>query len=225
MATDTQVIALIDAAFAGVELPEHFTRCCECAERGEAPRRHCKDNRVRQFVAALVWTAAAVSGFAQEVAGDRELGHSVEQLRSSIGAWEVKTDFLNPDGSVAKSVRGTYEFSWIVRDRVVAGRSDIPELKQAAGLLFYVDEAGRKIEMASVGADGKLWIMAGPLGSEERRSQEFKTSGGGVGRLRFRRFNVSADAFESRMDYTEDGGTTWTAGNHQHFRRLGRAVP
>ena len=61
------------------------------------------------------------------------------------------------------------------------------------------------IEMAAVGADGRLWIMTGPLGGEERLSQEYQTVEGGTGRLRFTRYNVSPDAFESRMEYTEDG--------------------
>lgn len=174
--------------------------------------------------------AAALAGLCPPaLAGAQDqpeaLQRSVEQLRTVVGRWDVVTEFLNEDGSVARSVTGTYEFTWIVPDRVVAGRSEQPELKQAAGLLFYVNEAERKIEMVSVGGDGKLWIMTGPLGEEERLSQEFPTAGGGVGRLRFTRFNVSPDSFESRMEYTEDGGSTWKPGNHQVFRRAAAAVP
>jgi hypothetical protein len=73
--------------------------------------------------------------------------------------------------------------------------------------------------MVSVGADGKLWVMSGALGGEQRTSQEFQTADGKTARLRFTRFNVSADAFESRMDFSEDGGETWIPGNHQVFRR------
>jgi hypothetical protein len=153
-------------------------------------------------------------------ATDEALRHSVEQLRTSIGRWDTVTRFLNADGSVAREVTGTYEFSWVVEDRVVAGRSHVPELQQASGILFYVNAAAGTIEMVSVGADGYLWIMTGPLGGEERRTQEYRTADGGTGRLRFTRFNASADAFESRMEYTEDGGTTWLPGNHQTFRRI-----
>jgi hypothetical protein len=153
---------------------------------------------------------------------DRErMGHSVSQLRSSIGKWSTVTEFLNPDGSVAGAVKGTYEFSWVVSDRVVAGKSDIPDLKRTAGILFYVNEKDRTIEMVSVGADGKLWIMTGPLGEETRHSQEYELPGGGKGQLRFTRYNVTEDSFESKMELTEDGGKTWKAGNHQVFRRLG----
>ena len=155
---------------------------------------------------------------------DIPLRHSIEQLRSSIGQWEVVTESLNDDGSVARSVTGTYVFSWVVEDRVVAGRSDIPELDQIAGILFYVNEKKALIEMVSVGGDGRLWIMTGPLGGEVRMSQEFPTTEGGTLRLRFTRYNVTDDSFESRMEYTQDGGTTWKPGNHQVFRRAAPAA-
>ncbi len=166
---------------------------------------------------ALVMSSALARG--DTGTDENALRHSVEQLQSAIGKWNVVTEFLKEDGAVAKSAQGTYEFSWIVPDRVVTGKSEIPELKQASGILFYINEKKKLIEMVSVGADGALWTMTGPLGGEERLSQEFKTTDGGTGRLRFTRFNVSPDAFESKMEHTSDGGKTWKPGNHQMFRR------
>ena len=160
-------------------------------------------------LAALLGLACSVE--AQEPAAASALRHSVEQLRSSIGRWETTTSYLNEDGSVARAVVGTYEFSWIVPDRVVTGKSEIPELGDASAILFYVSESAGHIEMVSVGRDGNLWIMTGPLGGEERRSQEFRTDAGATAQLRFTRFNVSAEAFESRM-------------NHQRFRRVPSAA-
>ena len=147
------------------------------------------------------------------------LERSRDQLRAAVGHWSVVTEFLNEDGSTARSVTGTYDFSWVVPDRVVAGRSSIPELDQAAGILFYIDEAQGNIEMAAVGGDGRLWIMTGPLGAEERLSREFPTADGGTGRLRFTRSDVTRYAFESRMEHTSDGGATWLPGNRQRFTR------
>jgi hypothetical protein len=112
-----------------------------------------------------------------------------------------------------------YELSWVVPDRVVSGRSEIPELKQVSAILFYVNETHKTIEMVSVGSDGRLWVMTGPLGQEVRMTNEFLTAAGGKGMLRFTRFNIAPDRFESRMEYTEDGGVTWKPGNHQVFRR------
>ncbi|MGA9572654.1 MAG: hypothetical protein WBS20_01770 [Lysobacterales bacterium] len=154
-------------------------------------------------------------------AGDdaEALQKSVEQLRTSIGRWDVTTEFLNADGSVAKAVSGNYAFSWVIADRVVSGESEIPELKLVSAILFYVNEAKQLIEMVSVGADGKLWVMTGELGGEVRTTKEFKTASGGTGQLRFTRYNVQADSFESKMEYTEDGGESWLPGNHQVFQR------
>lgn len=160
--------------------------------------------------------------------GPTPLDRSVEQLRHVVGTWEVTTDFLDEDGTIRRSVAGTYTFDWVVRDRVVQGRSELPALGQSAGILFYVRESDATIEMISVGADGRLWVMSGPLGGETRTTREFETADGGRGRLRFTRFAVEPDRFESRMEYTEDGGTTWKPGNHQTFRRVtgaGRVPP
>lgn len=179
--------------------------------------------RVSLLVALLL--ASAICAVAQEPPQDAALRYAIDQLRSTVGRWNVTTKFLQPDGSIAKTVLGTYEFSWVVPDRVIVGRSEIPELQQASGILFYVNEAGKTVEMASVGADGRLWIMTGPLDGEVRMTEEFKTQAGGVGRLRFTRSHVTADSFESRMEYTEDGGKTWLPGNHQLFRRAPAASP
>jgi hypothetical protein len=164
----------------------------------------------------LSWVGPAA---AQSTGDDPALLESVGQLRDCIGSWNVTTQFLNPDGSTVKTVDGTYEFEWVIPDRVVSGTSEIPELEQVSAILFYVSPARKLIEMVSVGADGKLWIMSGALGQEVRTTQEFKTASGGVGQLRFTRYSVSRDSFESKMEYTEDGGRTWTPGNHQVFRR------
>jgi hypothetical protein len=37
--------------------------------------------------------------------------------------------------------------------------------------------------------------------------------------LRFTRFNVTDDRFESRMEVSTDGGSSWRPGNHQVFKR------
>jgi hypothetical protein len=162
---------------------------------------------------------AALVGHSGAFAQASSLQHSIEQLRSTVGYWNVATEFLMPDGSVAKTVDGTYEFSWVVPDRVVSGRSEIPELQQVSAILFYINEAQKTIEMVSVGSDGRLWVMTGPLGQEVRTTKEFPTASGAKGMLRFTRFNIAPDRFESRMEYTEDGGVSWKPGNHQVFRR------
>jgi len=120
---------------------------------------------------------------------------AVQQLRSAVGLWDVETTQFSDDGAVARVACGTYRFDWVVPDRVLAGRSDIPDWKQAAGILFYVNERRAAVEMASVGADGQLRVM------------------------RVTRFNVGPDRLEARMDVSTDGGSSWKPGHHQVFRR------
>lgn len=177
---------------------------------------------MHDLIAALfVFTQAAdAAGAAQQQA----LQRSVDEMRHAIGRWHVVTEFVGADGAVARTAEGTYEFSWVVPDRVALGRSQIPELEMASGILFYVNEKRRVVEMVSVGRDGHLWVMTGPLGGDWRATADFESAGGGTSRLRFTRHSVAADAFESRMEYSEDRGATWTPGNRQRFRRLSAAV-
>ncbi|MCB1042169.1 MAG: hypothetical protein KDC35_04490 [Acidobacteria bacterium] len=142
---------------------------------------------------------------------------SVQELRDVVGTWQVTTEFLNGDGSVAATFQGTYEFEWVIEDHVLSGKTSIPELEMVSAILFYVNE--RDIQMVSVGKDGKLWIMTGPLGGDTRMTEPYQSEDGTTRQLRFTRFNVTADQFESRMEITSDGGNTWLPGNHQVFKR------
>lgn len=157
----------------------------------------------------------------QVAASDKQalLEHSVRQLRDARGRWTVTTEFLRPDGTIAKAAIGTYDFEWVVEDRVLNGQSEIPELGIKSGILFYVNEGKGLIEMASVGKDGHLWVMTGPVGGETRATPDTPMSDGSTMKLRFTRYNVSTDRFESRMEVSIDGGSSWTQGNHQVFTR------
>ena len=119
---------------------------------------------------------------------------AVQQLRSAVGLWDVETTQYADDGAVARVACGTYRFDWVVPDRVLAGRSSIPDWREKSGILFYVNERAG-IEMAAVGADGELKVM------------------------RLTRFNVSPDRLEARMDVSTDGGNSWRPSHHQVFRR------
>lgn len=144
---------------------------------------------------------------------------AVDQLRHVIGAWDVTTEFIGPDGEVARAIEGTYRFEWVVPDRVVSGRSDLPELGRSAGILFYVRELDSTIEMVSVGLDGRLWVMSGPASGEVRTTPVHTMPDGTTMKLRFTRYAVEDDRFESKMEFSRDGGETWAQGNHQVFRR------
>ncbi len=143
----------------------------------------------------------------------------VEQLRHDVGTWDVTTEFLAPDGSVRRTVKGTYQFEWVVPDRVVIGRTEQPELGQASGILYYYRESTDTIEQVSVGADGHLWVLSGPADGDVRMSPPTQRPDGSTIQLRFTHYNVEPDRFESKMEITRDGGETWVPGNHQVLTR------
>ena len=144
---------------------------------------------------------------------------SVDQLRQVAGRWNVTTTQFKDDGSVAVCQDGIYQFDWIVPDRVLSGRSSVPATGQASAILLYVNEKRATVEMATVGADGYLWIQTGPAGGETRTTPPTPMTDGTRMQLRYTRYNVAPNRFESRMDVSTDGGSSWRAGNHQLFVR------
>jgi hypothetical protein len=175
------------------------------------------DGRSWKDAGAITFTrtdAAAVASPKQEA-----LDTAVSQLRETRGRWDVTTEFFKLDGSIGVTAAGTYDFDWVVEDRVLKGESAIPELASKSGILFYVHEAKGLIEMASVGQDGHLWVMTGPAGGEIRTTPDTPTADGKTVKLRFTRYNVTPNRFESKMEFSNDGGLSWTQGNHQVFVR------
>jgi len=173
---------------------------------------------LRRFATALFSLLAVPFADASEIEAS-SLSSAVQQLRHSVGVWNVTTTQFDDQGEVARVGSGTYRFDWVVPDRVLSGRSDMAEWKQSAGILFYVNPERSTIEMTSVGPDGQLWVMTGPAGGETRTTAPTALPDGRKIQLRFTRFNVSADCFESRMEASYDGGVSWRPGNHQSFKR------
>jgi hypothetical protein len=171
------------------------------------------------FKGLLLSMLLASSATPAQQSPDPALQRSIDELRNSVGRWHVVTEFLNDDGSTARTLTGSYEFAWVIEDRLISGRNTIPALQQSSATLFYIRESDAVIEMVSVGADGRLWVMTGPLGGDTRYTQVIETADGGSLQLRFTRYNVTADAFESRMERSLDGGLSWLPGNHQVFTR------
>ncbi|MGQ0429353.1 MAG: hypothetical protein ACT4UQ_05435 [Gammaproteobacteria bacterium] len=172
----------------------------------------------RNLSVAALLACTPPAGEAME-ASAAALAEGVSQLRQAIGLWNVRTRQFNEDGSVAQTVEGTYQFDWVVPDRVISGRSAIPVLGQASGILFYVNERRATLEMVSVGADGQLWVMTGPVDGETRTTPVTPLADGRMMQLRFTRFNVESNCFESKMEVSFDGGASWKPGNHQQFVR------
>ena len=99
------------------------------------------------------------------------LATAVQQLRQAAGRWNVTTTRYAENGAVAAVATGTLSFDWVVPDRVLAGKSVIPDWNQSAGMLFYLNERMFTLEMAQVGGDGQLIVMSGPAGTETRTAE------------------------------------------------------
>ena len=179
---------------------------------------------IRDLVFAALLAVSAGSAAAQESDSPSEtasdVAHpAVEQLRHVIGEWQVATTFYRDDGSVAGTFDGEYQFDWVMEDKIVKGVSTIPQFEMASGILFYLRPSSNEIEMVSVGPDGQLWTMTGPQDSETRETPLVAQADGSTLKLRFTRFNVTPDRFESRMERSTDGGESWLLGNTQVFVR------
>jgi hypothetical protein len=146
------------------------------------------------------------------------LASAVQQLRQAAGQWNVTTTRYGDN--VAGVASGTWHFDWVVQDRVLSGRAIIPDWKQTAGMLFYVNERRSTLEMASVGSDGQLLVMTGPAGAEMRTTSAIALPDGRQMLQRHTRYGIAMNRFESRMETSTDGGTSSKLGHHQLFVRV-----
>jgi hypothetical protein len=174
--------------------------------------------------------AALLSLFVLPVAEASDLAPSgladaVQQLRQAAGRWNVTTTRYAENGAVAAVATGTWSFEWVVPDRVLSGRSAIPDWNQSAGMLFYLNERLVTLEMAEVNADGQLVVMSGPVGKPARTADAVTLSDGRRVMQRHTRFDVTPDRFEARLETSYDGGQSWRPGYHQVFVRAPAKQP
>ncbi|WP_164118666.1 hypothetical protein [Sphingorhabdus sp. Alg239-R122] len=177
---------------------------------------------MRYMMAALMGLmllSGAATAQAQAAAQAAPDPIAVEQLRHAIGTWEVETDFIDTDGKILGSAKGTYVFKWVLPDRIVSGTSTIPAWRQTSAILFFVRPKTSEVEMASVGSDGVLWQMIGPDSSETRTTPNVAMDDGSTMMLRFTRHSVTPDSFGSTMEMSVDGGESWHIANQQRFVR------
>jgi hypothetical protein len=179
---------------------------------------------MKQLAAAILSFLAIPAALASEMTPPA-LASAVQQLRQAAGRWNVTTTRYADDGAVSAVASGTWSFDWVVPDRVLSGRAVIPDWHQSAGMLFYLNERQFTLEMAQVGADGQLIVMSGPAGAEMRTSAAVALPDGRRVIQRHTRYGVSADRFESRLETSYDGGTSWKPGFHQLFVRAPAKQP
>jgi hypothetical protein len=175
--------------------------------------------------AALVLSFLLLPAAAAHAINTPTLDAAVGQLRQAAGRWTVTTTRFADNGAVAAVATGTWSFDWVVPDRVLSGRSSIPDWNQSAGMLFYLNERIFTLEMAQVGADGQLVVLTGPAGAETRTTAPVVLPDGRRKLQRHTRFGISADRFEAKVETSYDGGQSWKLGIHQLFVRAPGKAP
>ncbi|MEP2987731.1 MAG: hypothetical protein ABJN65_16820 [Parasphingorhabdus sp.] len=180
-------------------------------------------NKISRLFLGILAVSAVLSGtgtYAQDTSPENSTTVlAKKQLRHIIGDWNVETDYIGGDGEVLGTVSGRYSFRWIVEDKIVSGVSNLPSLGQKAAILFFHNAQDQKVEMSSVGQDGRLWRMIGTEESEVRTTANETMPGGKTLMLRFTRHGVKPGKFESTMELSNDAGITWRVGNQQRFVR------
>lgn len=141
----------------------------------------------------------------------------IEQLRQIVGNWDVTTEILFPDGTVELKQEGSWQFRWVVPDRVLSGESHQAESK--AAILIYVHAQKEVIELATVGEDGLLWVMSGAADSESLTTPNTKVSEKETIMFRWSRYEFEKNRFRSKLEISKDGGKTWVLRHRQEFRR------
>ena len=87
------------------------------------------------------------------------------------------------------------------------------------GLWFY-NTADERFYLISVsGETGELWTMSGSLDEWTITSRPKPRPGGSEVIIRFHHYEVTDDAFRATMEYSRDGGATWTVGYRQRMTR------
>jgi hypothetical protein len=146
---------------------------------------------------------------------------AVERMEHKIGRWAFELDYLRPDGSVALTYHGTDEATWLVPGRILQVVDHLHETDARGRSWWFWDEPLQRFTLVAVGADaGELWVFRGDLSAWVITSQPRRMADGSEMQLRFTHAAIEPDSFTATMEYSLDGGATWTRASVQRLHRL-----
>ncbi|MDP6042642.1 MAG: hypothetical protein QGG64_29090 [Candidatus Latescibacteria bacterium] len=140
-----------------------------------------------------------------------------KRLDHMIGKWHIKTDYLNPNGEVRRTVEGTEEAKYIIDKRVVELTTTVQNSYSKGWVFYNINE--QKFYLTSVDGNGDLWILSGGLDAYIITSQPKKQPNGREITIRFTHSNIQEDSFEAVMESSIDGGQTWWTRYRQYLTR------
>lgn len=142
------------------------------------------------------------------------------RLDHIIGKWELKTEYLNRNGDVRRTVTGTEEARYVIENRVVEITTVIPEQNLLSKAWQFYNTAEEKFYLTSVDANGDHWVLSGGLDAYVITSQPKKQANGRELIIRFTHTNIQTDSFEAIMETSIDGGESWWTRYRQYLTRL-----
>lgn len=148
-----------------------------------------------------------------------QLEASVAELRATFGNWTVETSTFDPNGELTGQVAENCRFDWLEVDRVLTGRMETSDGAAVTAVQICLDRARHRLELSTVGSDGRLWTLTGEPGSDSRLSGEFEKDDGRKYRLRITCRILPDGALEWTTAQTTDGGQTWLPEKTRVFRR------
>lgn len=178
--------------------------------------------RITLLTGGLILLCATVSDLNGQQPGSRTYPEAaVERLRHLHGAWRMESDVIGQNGQVTRTVVVYDTLYWVVPDRVLGFRSHTPEANTVSTGLWFHDVAEDRFYLLSVnGQNGEFWSLSGTLNEWTITSEPKRRPNGSDMIIRFHHHDVTDDRFEATMEYSRDGGTTWTVGYRQRLTRL-----
>lgn len=158
---------------------------------------------------------ASISSLAQPIPDEAQ-----KRLDHIIGKWELKTEYLDRNGEVRRTVTGTEEAAFLIEDKVVEITTTIPEQNQFSKAWQFYNVAEEKFYLTSVDAKGDHWVLSGDLKEYTLTSLPTRQANGRELTIRFTHTNIRENSFEAVMETSIDGGKSWWTRYRQYLTRL-----
>ena len=142
-----------------------------------------------------------------------------QRLDHHIGVWDIRTEYVDRDGNVARTVLGVDTARYIIPGRVVELTTAIDEVNFVSKAWVFYSIPTQEYTLTSVDARGELWILKGGLDEYVITSPPKTQEDGRVITIRFTHIDIEEDSFTAVMEFSYDDGRTWGVGYRQYLRR------
>ena len=141
------------------------------------------------------------------------------RMEHSLGHWEVRAEHFDAEGKVVRTSGWENSAEYLLEGRLVLLTHNAPKLGSISKTLVFYSDSEEKWYLVDVNQKGDLWILSGDLDREVITSEPKKREDGRTVIIRFTHENIKDDSFEALMEYSYDGGASWTKGSRQYLTR------